>query len=108
MNLNRMEMEILGLWGCPEYAATITRLTNVAALTVDKDAKRLIAGLHDRLLTEITVDKYMELFKRSVEHCEHEKIRQLLKRNDRFRKKRRSKAIAESHGWVVFDGGVVK
>ncbi len=108
MNLNRMEMDILGLWGCPEYAATITRLTYVAALTVDKDARRLVAGLHDRLLTEIAADKYMELFKRSVEHYEHEKIRQLLRRNDRFRKIRRAKAIAESRGWVVFDGGSVK
>ena len=30
MKLNRMEMDILGLWGCPEYAATITRLAYVA------------------------------------------------------------------------------
>lgn len=108
MNLNRMEMNILGLWGCPEYAATITRLAYLAVLTVDKDARGMIAGLHDRLLTESTADKYMELYKRSLDHYGHEKIRQISRKKDRFRRIRRAKAIAERRGWVVFDGGSAK
>ena len=108
MNLNRMEMNILGLWGCPEYAATITRLAYLAALTIDKDARRLIAGLHEHLLTESTAERYMELYKRSVDHYEQEKIRQLSWEKDRFRRIHRAKTIAESRGWVVFDGGSVK
>ena len=98
MNLNRMEMNILGLWGCPEYAATITRLAYLAALTIDKDARRLITGLHERLLTESTAEKYMELYKRSLDHYGHEKIRQISRKKDRFRRICKANAIAERRG----------
>ena len=92
MVINRMEMEVLGMWGCPEYMMTVTRLAYVAALTIDKDARKLIEDLHDRLLTESTADEYSELYKRSVDHHEHEKLRQLSREKRQDRKKPKSQS----------------
>lgn len=108
MSISRMEMVVLAIWGCPDYASTITRLANVTSLTVDKDARRLIAGLHDYLLTESTADEYKELYKRSTDHCIREILRKLSGKQGRIREIQRAKAIAESRGWMVVDSGSTK
>lgn len=108
MEINGKELTALAIWGCPDYCETISRLAYVVALTVDKDTKRLIAGLHDRLLTGSTADEYSELYSRAVDHLEHERIRQLSRKNDRIKRIQRARTIAEHRGWVIVNGGCTK
>lgn len=64
MDINRKELSVLAARGCPDYCLIITRLAYVVALTVDKDAKRLIVGLYEQLLTNSAADEYSDIYKR--------------------------------------------
>lgn len=105
MEINGKELIALAIWGCPDYCETISRLAYVVTLTVDKDAKRLIAGLHDRLLAGCTADEYSKLYSRAVDYLERERIRQLSRKNDRIKRMHRARTIAERRGWVIVNGG---
>ncbi len=62
MRLSREEKEILFNWGSEDYGLTVSRLAQLAALTIDSRMKQIICGLHDRLFCDCTEKLYGELY----------------------------------------------
>ena len=105
MDLNYGESIALSIWGCPDYGMTVMRLANVAALTIDPEAEKVIAGLYERLFNEITEADYQKIYYTALTRGQHEKTRQLLRQNRRKIRYKQALDRAGKLGWTVIKGG---
>ena len=106
MELSYEEAMVFAIWGCPNYCLSVNRIAMVAGLTVERETKKLICTLHDRLLTKCEAEEYPALYEYAMELFKGKNKRELIR--ERVREPRCSVrealAVAEARGWKVING----